>query len=189
MGTRGGGRIYFQEDASGGTAKLRIFGNAKLDLSLHNPPGITVGSIAGTGNIFLGAVTLAAGSNNANTTFSGLIRDGGFNGGAGGSLTKVGTGTLTLSHANIYTGGTTIEAGTLVVTNATGSATGTGPVLVEGGRLAGAGRIAGAVVIGSGNGPGALPIRGSPQLHGHGRAIESLKILAEEPACSTKSPR
>ena len=42
-----------------------------------------------------------------NTTFAGLIT------GAGGSLTKTGSATLTLSRANTYTGLTTISAGTL----------------------------------------------------------------------------
>jgi fibronectin-binding autotransporter adhesin len=155
-GPRGGGRIYFQEDSSGDRATIKVYGNGKLDMSLSNQPGTAVGSIAGNGNIFLGPVALAVGTNDRSTTFSGPIQDGGFNGGIGGSLIKVGNGTLTLSGANTYTGGTTIYSGALVVNNLAGSATGKGPVEVQAGRLSGTGRIAGAVVIGSGNGPGAL---------------------------------
>src|SRR5262249_36418299 len=41
--------------------------------------------------------------------------DGGASGGRGGSLVKVGTGILTLSGTNTYTGTTTVNAGVLVV--------------------------------------------------------------------------
>ncbi len=53
-------------------------------------------------------------------------------GGAGG-LVKQGTGTLTLSGANSYTGGTEVDAGRLVA--ASGSALGTGDTTVKGGTL------------------------------------------------------
>ena len=44
------------------------------------------------------------------TTFSGVIQDGGQAGGIGGSLTKIGLGTLALTGPNTYTGRTTIPA-------------------------------------------------------------------------------
>jgi hypothetical protein len=50
---------------------------------------VTVGSIEGDGDIFLGVNDLTVGTNNINTTFSGFI-------GGSGSLAKVGNGVLTL---------------------------------------------------------------------------------------------
>jgi len=52
-----------------------------------------------------------------------------------GSLAKSGLGTQELSGANTYSGGTTINAGTLLVTNTTGSGTGSGTVTINGGEL------------------------------------------------------
>jgi fibronectin-binding autotransporter adhesin len=84
----------------------------------------TVGSIGGAGGIALGAGALTAGGSGASTTVSGIIS------GTGGAFTKVGAGTLILSNANTYTGGTTISGGTLqfddggsVVGNITNNAT------------------------------------------------------------------
>ncbi|MCW1924980.1 autotransporter-associated beta strand repeat-containing protein [Luteolibacter arcticus] len=51
-----------------------------------------------------------------------------------GTLTKNGSGTLVLSTAHTYTGGTTISGGTLSITNA--GALGTGPVTLSGGTWA-----------------------------------------------------
>ena len=99
--------------------------------------------------VFLGANNLTVGTNNLGTTFSGLIQDGGSGGGTGGSLTKAGSGKLTLTKSNTYTGGTTITKGTLLVTNRSGSATGTGSVQVNAGTLGGTGRISGAATIGT----------------------------------------
>jgi len=96
------------------------------------------------------------GANNLSTPFSGLIQDGGIGGGTGGSLTKTGNGELSLTEANTYTGGTTLEAGTLLVKNETDSATGSGAVHVNAGTLEGTGKIAGAVTVGTGNCIGAF---------------------------------
>ncbi|MFM0109546.1 autotransporter-associated beta strand repeat-containing protein, partial [Paraburkholderia rhynchosiae] len=56
------------------------------------------------------------------TTWTGSISDGT----APGVLDKIGAGALTLSGVNTYTGGTTLDAGTLAITN--GQAVGTGVV-------------------------------------------------------------
>lgn len=54
-----------------------------------------------------------------------------------GGLSKSGTGTLTLNGANAYTGGTTLNAGTLAVGN--NSALGAGTLTVNGGTLSASG--------------------------------------------------
>jgi len=154
-----GGLIVFSSAggvSTGGTARVEVFGNGNLDISQQSAPGLTTGSIEGDGLVFLGANKLTMGANDLSTTFSGLIQDGGIGGGTGGSLTKTGNGELSLTEANTYTGGTTLEAGTLLVKNETDSATGSGAVHVNAGTLGGTGKIAGAVTVGTGIGIGAF---------------------------------
>jgi autotransporter-associated beta strand protein len=128
---------------------------------LSTSEGVTIGSIEGTGKVFLGAFNLTMGSNNLSTIFSGVIKDGGSSQGSGGSLTKIGTGKLTLGNASTYTGGTTISNGTLLVRNRTKSATGNGAVQVNNGTLGGTGIINGAVTIGTGTSSGAILLPGN----------------------------
>ncbi|MGH2365746.1 MAG: beta strand repeat-containing protein [Chloroflexota bacterium] len=89
----------------------------------------TVGSLSGGGliaNASGGALTLTVGGDNTSTTYSGVVED--VNGAL--SLTKQGSGTLTLSGANTYTGGTTVSAGTLqgTTTSLQGNVTDNGAV-------------------------------------------------------------
>jgi len=112
--------------ANGGTLKLAnslALQNSTLSV---NPGAIafdssvgahafTVGALSGTGNLALqdnagtpNAVALTAGGNNASTEYSGSLS-------SGGSLVKTGTGTLILSGSSSYSGGTTVNGGTMNV--------------------------------------------------------------------------
>ena len=65
------------------------------------------------------------------------------------SLQKSGSGTLVLASGNSYSGGTTVSAGNLRLSNATGSATGSGALTVNSGAtLSGTGRAAPAAGLG-----------------------------------------
>ncbi len=72
-----------------------------------------------------------------------------------GNLTKAGGGTLVLDQSNSYSGVTIVNAGTLTVSNATGSATGTNSVTVNSGAtLAGGGSASGSVALNGTLAPG-----------------------------------
>jgi len=73
------------------------------------------------------------GTNNGSSIFDGLITDAS----GAGSLKKIGTGTFTLTAANTFSGGTTIDGGTLLANNTTGSTTGSGVVQVNSGGTLG----------------------------------------------------
>ncbi len=101
------------------SSAFAVASGATLDLA-----GLShsLGSLAGAGSVMssvAGAVTVTVGERNTNTTFSGVLSDG-----LGTvSLTKVGTGTLTLSGANSYSGPTSISAGTISIPTDSGLGT------------------------------------------------------------------
>ena len=101
----------------------------------------TLGGLSGAQNLGLlngasAAVALTVGGNNTNTTYSGALS------GSGSSLTKVGTGTLTLTGSNSYSGATTVSAGTLELPAGgviNGGALNGAGFLVDGGTLVSSG--------------------------------------------------
>ena len=147
-GVTDGANILFEDTSDGGQSRVKLFGNGALNLDFYDSAALTIGSLEGDGLVLLDVHSLTIGTNNLSTLFSGVIQD-------SGGVTKTGTGTLTLSGANTYTGGTAIDGGFLRVDNRTGSGAGTGGVQVNSGTLGGGGIIAGAATVGSGSGSGA----------------------------------
>ena len=111
--------------------------SGQLDM---NSFSLTVGDLQGSGtitSIAAGAVTLTVGSDNLSSTFAGIIQ----NGSGSVALTKNGTGTLTLSGSNSYSGLTTISAGMIKIgqagnaTNSPLGTTGSGTSITSGAAL------------------------------------------------------
>ena len=129
-----------------GLGKGNVILNGTLKLGGFNE---TINGLSGAGTLdgVSDSPTLTLGDGDATgNTFSGVIK----NTAGSLSLTKIGNGIQTLSGPNTYSGGTTNNAGTLLVNNTTGSGTGSGTVTVDGGTLGGSGTISGAVTINSG---------------------------------------
>jgi autotransporter-associated beta strand protein len=120
--------------------------------TIANPVNLGGGVAFGGGQSFsfngaiqlLGSQTLQVANS---TTFNGSV---GETGGTA-ALTKAGPGTLTLSASGIYSGGTEVTTGRLVISNTSGSATGSGGVIVRGGaEISGMGNIFGGLTLESG---------------------------------------
>jgi autotransporter-associated beta strand protein len=86
--------------------------NGTLDLNSFSQ---SLNGLSGAGTVTTGVAgtpILVVGNNNATSTFSGIIQ----NGSGTMSLTKIGTGTLTLSGNDTYSGTITVNTGTLSLT-------------------------------------------------------------------------
>ena len=106
------GTLAFGSAASGPSAsRVNVATGATLNVAGFNT---SIGSLAGTGNVTLGAGTLTAGGDQTSSTFGGVIS------GTGGFF-KSGTGTTTLTGANTFSGGLTVDAGTVTLSGLNGS--------------------------------------------------------------------
>ena len=87
---------------------MEVFDDGYLDISGHQS-GLRIGSIEGSGNVFLGANNLTVGTRNINTSFSGVIS-------GTGLLAKVGSGVLTLqsNHCIADNVGLVLVAGSII---------------------------------------------------------------------------
>jgi len=142
-----GATIYFTNLSSGAGAE--VFNGGTIDFSYMTGPA-SLGAVAGGAatQLLLGSQTLSIGALNYTQTIDGSILDGGFNGGSGGALTKVGTGFLQLTGNNGYTGKTTVAQGLLELDSAVASP----EVLVEtGATLAGVGPVNGSLAAQAGS--------------------------------------
>jgi autotransporter-associated beta strand protein len=127
----GAGIVYLENTSNSYAGGTNVTGNAILQINSD-------GSLGSGGNVninnstlrFQTGVTITSGRSYALTGSVGIdtqSSSGTINGtisGIGATLTKNGTGTLTLTNNNTYSGGTTIDAGTLVISNANGTGTG-----------------------------------------------------------------
>ncbi|HYO08237.1 MAG TPA: autotransporter-associated beta strand repeat-containing protein [Tepidisphaeraceae bacterium] len=148
---------------AGNANHVRLMWNPATATSATIPIGALSSTLTGSqvsaqaivGNARAGTTaTYAIGGLNTSTSFGGIIRnDHPTSGGGITALTKVGTGTLTLSGVNLYTGPTNVNAGKL---NITGSLDNTVVTVNGGGALGGAGgAIAGPVTVAGGSAPAA----------------------------------
>ena len=130
-----------------GTLQPRNAGNTVL-LGAFFGSGTLAGaqSAAGTGDTLY-----IIGGNNSDANFSGNISSNSAVAGSDVNVTKIGTGTLTLSGSSTFGGGTTVSTGTLRVNNTSGSGTGTGDLeIFPGATLTGKGIIGSATTIDGG---------------------------------------
>jgi len=136
----------------GNTGSATVVNNAGGVLDIANASsGVTLGALSGAGNVYLGANTLTVGSSNLSSTVSGEISDG-MNAvvrkhytdsnvtiksnQTGGSLVKTGAGVLVLAGNNSYSGGTTLKAGTVQISQDTNLGSVVGALTFDGGTLA-----------------------------------------------------
>jgi len=169
-----GSRLTVGEAGNLGSAQVRIGSSGSLEFA-------SLAANNGSANTFANAISLDGPAATLNNTGSGKVVLSGsldsngaalvFTGGAfdvlggiseAGSLRKEGTGTVTFSGNNSYTGPTTVTAGLLAVN---GSSSSSAHTVGNGGTLGGSGTVGALVVqnggtISPGNSPGILNVVG-----------------------------
>lgn len=152
----------FLGTSSGGTSRQIVLSGGGLDFTGLTSSGTTIGSLEGAGTVAIGSKTLSIGLNNLSTTFSGVIQDIASDPAlTRGSLTKTGSGSLTLSGVNTYTGPTAVNSGSLIVNGSIANSTVSVGVS---GTLGGSGTVGSTTVLGTispGNSPGTLTVAGN----------------------------
>jgi fibronectin-binding autotransporter adhesin len=124
-----GGTVNAAATTIWNTGTLAVGASFTLNTALLTVNGGTIRTLADT--TFPNNATLAAGgvtldSKQFNSTFSGAFS-------GAGAVTKIGSGSVTLSGANSYSGGTNLDGGILAVES--DSNLGTGPLSFDGGTL------------------------------------------------------
>jgi autotransporter-associated beta strand protein len=147
------GLTEFLDRSTGGQARLIASGFGTVRFAATSGPSgdgkVSAGSIEGDGRFVLGSNELTVGGNNLSTLLSGTVAE---SPNAGGSLVKVGTGTLTLSGINTYTGSTTVNGGALIVDGSTASSSLT--IVNAGSALGGSGTVGNTAISGGMLAPG-----------------------------------
>jgi autotransporter-associated beta strand protein len=134
-----------------------------LDLNGFNETIGSLASTATTADIFnnsgSGTSVLSVGANNASASFAGSIKDNdGVATGGTVALTKLGSGTQTLTGDSTYTGATNVNAGTLVVN---GNISTSNFTVADGATISGSGTVGALTIqsggfVNAGNSPGIL---------------------------------
>ncbi len=136
INTSGTGTLSFGTLASATFGGLSGSGALALTNSGATAPvALTVGNLT-----LLPAGTITYGGTLKSTTFSGALTDGGL----GGSLTKVGTASLTMTGNNTYNGPTLVNNGALVVT---GSLTNSAVTVASGALFSGTNAVVGGLAV------------------------------------------
>lgn len=137
--TTNSGTVAFASNAQAATARIANLAGGNVTLA-DSAGNTAIGSLSGAGNVNLAAATLTEGNLGLNDTVSGIIS------GNGGGLVKTGSGTLTLTGDNIYTGTTVVQQGVLLVNGDQSAATGATTVDTNA-TLGGAGILGGSVSV------------------------------------------
>lgn len=125
---------------STGSAVVTVGGsNTSGTVAFNSSVSLSYAS-AGAGDALLTRFTATSAGR---VEFNGRIQNNGVGASRQGGIYKVGDGTVVLTGSNIYTMGTVVHEGTLLVNNTAGSGVGTGAVRVDsGGTLGGTGTLA-----------------------------------------------